>query len=60
MPPLEYINRMKISQAKAKLASGLMSVGEVAESLGYSDASYFSRYYKKLTGKSPSDDIVRH
>ena len=42
----------EISQAKAKLASGLMSVGEVAESLGYSDASYFSRYYKKLTAKA--------
>lgn len=59
MPPLEYINRMRISQAHAKLKSGLMSVGEVAESLGYSDAAYFSRYYKKLTGHSPSEDLVK-
>ena len=59
MPPLEYINRMKISQAKIKLTNGLMSVSEVAESLGYTDVSYFSRYYKKLTGKSPSDDLVK-
>ena len=29
---------------------------ETAEALGYGDASYFSRYYKKVTGRSPSRD----
>lgn len=57
MPPLEYINHMKISQAKIRLQSGLLSVSEVAESLGFSDVSYFSRFYKKATGHSPSEDM---
>lgn len=56
MPPLEYLNHMKISQARIKLQSGVMSVAEVADSLGFSDVSYFSRFYKKATGRSPSDE----
>ncbi|MGN1127828.1 MAG: AraC family transcriptional regulator, partial [Candidatus Flemingiibacterium sp.] len=28
-----------------------------AESLGFSDASYFSRFYKKETGRSPKSEL---
>ncbi len=59
MPPLEYVNHLKIAKAKARLQSGEMSVAEVAESLGFSDASYFSRFYKKATGRSPREDLNR-
>jgi AraC-like DNA-binding protein len=59
MSPLEYINRLKVSQARLKLQSGVMNVAEVAESLGFSDASYFSRFYKKATGCCPSDEIKK-
>jgi len=54
MSPLEYINHLKIKQAQKMLQSGVMNVTEVAESLGYTDTSYFSRFYKKITGHSPS------
>ena len=57
MPPLKYINSLKIGQAEERLRSGLMTVAEVAESLGFSDTSYFSRFYKRETGRSPRSDM---
>lgn len=56
-PPLRYINDLRVAQAEEKLRSGLLTVAEVAESLGFSDASYFSRFYKRETGRSPSDEL---
>lgn len=56
MPPLAYVNHLKLKQARAKLQSGTLTVSEIAESLGFSDASYFSRFYKKATGHSPTED----
>lgn len=38
------------------LQSGVLTVAETAEALGYEDASYFSRYYKKITGHSLGKD----
>jgi AraC family transcriptional regulator of arabinose operon len=32
-----------------------MSVTQVAAALGYSDVAYFSRQYKWITGRTPSD-----
>lgn len=57
MAPLEYVNHMKAAQAKARLKSGVMTVAEVAESLGFSDPSYFSRFYRRATGRRPSEDL---
>ncbi len=56
-PPMRYINEMKTAQAEERLRSGLMTVAEVAESLGFSDYAYFSRFYKRQTGRSPSEEL---
>ena len=56
MTPKAYVNHMKIKQAQKMLQSGSLTVAETAEALGYGDASYFSRYYKRITGRSPSRD----
>ncbi|WP_373750296.1 helix-turn-helix domain-containing protein [Jeotgalibaca porci] len=32
---------------------GEVTVGEVSEKLGYNSNSYFSKIFKKITGKSP-------
>lgn len=55
--PLRYLNELRISQAEERLRSGMMTVAEVAVSLGFSDASYFSRFYKKETGRSPREEM---
>lgn len=56
-PPMKYINELKTTQAEERLRSGRMTVAEVAESLGFSDYSYFSRFYKRQTGRLPSDEL---
>ena len=53
--PIDYINSLKLSRAKELLISGMYTVSEVAEQSGFHDESYFSRFFKKQTGVSPSD-----
>lgn len=49
----EYVNHQKIEAAKLLFQGGEVTVGEVAEKLGYNSNSYFSKIFKKITGKSP-------
>ena len=54
LPPLQYINRLKVKRAKELLSSGYYSVAEVAYATGFSDPKYFSRFIIKETGTTPS------
>ena len=49
-----YIHSFVIDQAKTFLMKGL-SVGEVADLLGFGYPHHFSRLFKKMTGLSPSE-----
>lgn len=53
--PLEYRNERILKRAELLLSSGELSVAEAAEILGFSSASYFSRFFKKNKGYSPSE-----
>ncbi len=55
--PIAYIERLKADRAYALLQSGEMSISEIAYSLGINDPAYFSRFYKKITGRRPTDDL---
>lgn len=48
----EFITERKITEAKIMLESNI-TTNEVAYTLGFSDASHFSRVFKKLVGKTP-------
>ena len=48
-----YIMRYRISRAKELLVSTNLKSYEIAERTGFSDESYFSRSFKKVTGQSP-------
>ncbi|MBB6731039.1 helix-turn-helix domain-containing protein [Cohnella zeiphila] len=52
--PIDYLIRHRIERAKELLASQSLAVSEVAESVGYADAHYFSRLFRRHTGRSPS------
>jgi len=49
-----YIIDKRIERAEYLLRHHGMSVGEVADALGYQNIYYFSKQFKKMTGISPS------
>lgn len=51
----QYHNSARMKRACHLLRSTLMSVGEIAESLGFSDMLYFSRKFHAYSGASPTD-----
>jgi AraC family transcriptional regulator of arabinose operon len=51
----EFVNRLKVAEAKNLLLNTELRVKEVAKMLGYEDIYYFSRLFKKYSGISASD-----
>ncbi|MBR0137088.1 MAG: helix-turn-helix domain-containing protein [Erysipelotrichaceae bacterium] len=51
----EYINQLRIDEAKRLLISTSMSVSEIASYVGYFNISYFSTVFHKIVGVSPFD-----
>lgn len=49
-----------ILEAKRLLMRTEFSISEVATNLGYSDNSYFSRLFKKHSGKSPREFVLEY
>jgi len=49
----EFINRKRIENAKLLLKKSELSVEDISQRLGYSNASYFSKMFKKCEGISP-------
>ena len=52
--PIEFILTMKLESAKDMLLSSSLSIGRIAESLGFRDVYYFSKWFKSQTGLPPS------
>ncbi len=50
----DYLNRLRIEKACGLLNEGNLSIAQISERVGYSEHSYFSRVFKKMTGKTPS------
>lgn len=57
--PLEYMHRLRISAAIEMLQNTGLTVAAIAEHLGYYDASYFYKIFKKMTGRSPTSYVGR-
>ncbi|MBE6703710.1 MAG: helix-turn-helix transcriptional regulator [Ruminococcaceae bacterium] len=55
--PKDYINSLRLERAKLLLRNGGIEVCEVARLCGFDDPSYFSRFFKKHTGKTPGKFI---
>ncbi len=50
----DYMNELRIKRAKDLLKQVDVTISEVAESIGFTDISYFSKVFKKRTGQTPS------
>ena len=53
MSPKEYITKYRIMKAEQLLISTNIGMTEISEKVGFVDANYFSRVFKKINGLSP-------
>lgn len=54
-PPMQYIVSLRIAAAKGYLENSNKNITEIANTVGYDNALYFSRLFKKYTGMTPSE-----
>src|SRR5690606_30635381 len=51
--PLALIHARLMAEARQMLENSGMHIAEIAVSLGFEDPAYFSRFFKRLSGRSP-------
>lgn len=54
MPPLEYLQLLRVERAKSLLENSRMSVDGIVAEVGYTDVSSFRRLFVRLAGLSPA------
>jgi transcriptional regulator GlxA family with amidase domain len=55
LPPIDYIQQVKMEAAKRELETGRKNINEVMYSVGYVDVKGFRTIFKKVTGLSPTE-----
>lgn len=55
MSVYDYINRLRINDAKVLLSETDFSIRQISEMVGYSSPNYMSEVFKSITGLSPRD-----
>ncbi len=54
MAPLEYIHTLRLEDAKQMLEAGDLPVEAIANEVGYEDASFFGRLFRRKVGITPA------
>jgi AraC-like DNA-binding protein len=57
---VEYTKRLRMARARELLITSSRDIGDIAETVGYIDAFYFSRQFRTVHGCSPSDYRREH
>ncbi len=55
-----YLTSLRMERARSLLTRGDRNVSEVARAVGYRDANYFSKAFRKHWGCSPTEFVARH
>lgn len=53
MAPLEYVHTLRLEEAKQMLEAGAEPVEAIANEVGYEDAGFFSRLFRRKVGLTP-------
>ena len=53
--PLQYLQEVRLQQAKALLKQSNLSIAEIAYAVGYQDTSYFSSLFKRVNAITPNE-----
>jgi transcriptional regulator GlxA family with amidase domain len=51
--PIDYVQRLRIEDAKRRLERTEASADEISWQVGYEDAAFFRRLFKRVTGMTP-------
>ena len=54
LSPMEYIHTLRLEEAKQMLEGGDLPVEAVANEVGYEDASFFGRLFRRKVGLTPA------
>jgi transcriptional regulator GlxA family with amidase domain len=54
MSPLEYVHTLRLEEAKQMLEAGDDPIEAVAQEVGYEDAGFFSRLFRRSVGLTPA------
>lgn len=53
--PMSLVNDQLIREAQRDLVYSGLTIKQIAHALGFEDAAYFSRYFRKQTGATPTE-----
>ena len=56
---IDYVTTVKIDYAKVLMKETNLKIYEVSEVMGFENAYYFSRVFKKVTGMTPRDFLAK-
>lgn len=55
MPPMEYVNQLRINKSSELIRDTDLSIKEICFACGFKSPQYFSRLFKRHTGISPKE-----
>ena len=50
-----YLNEYRVNRARQLMLDPRLNMKDIGAAVGYSDANYFTRVFKRLTGQTPSE-----
>ena len=58
--PMQYLSRVRMTEACRLLMDSDEPIAQIANAVGYDDPLYFSRMFHKIVGLSPSEHRAQH
>lgn len=59
MKPIDYVHAVRLEEAKQMLETTQLIVEAIAEEIGYQDASFFTRLFRRKVGMTPAQYRLR-